>query len=585
MTQREEKRGVIPLYIKAELVPEKCNVVELCEACERVSGHGSIDGATLLNRLWRVLPFNEVSRAKLLIDGISLNGKHLQFEGKNPFLHPSGSGEAQTTKLIIKNLPFSYSQAAVERNLIKEGFKLRGKMTWMKGRNRRTGHLSDFRDGRRAVFIDLPTGKVNQTIMMGSFRARIEYPEMKTTCYRCLQEGHTARNCTGEEVCHSCRKPGHRKDQCPGFEKNSDRYSDSEDEEEDVSVSKLPPSGNITVNIPPLRATPQAPCTDGENFLSASTGQNAEVPKTYAAAVSPGKHPRSKASAYNKTMYLSDIPSETNKDHSLTGNKVTACVVVEPVVDNEVNDKRDKASPRNDCVANATAGSTVELVSKEVSDSPMTEFIESVQFAELPGASRQVMGQNMITSLAPSQALCVIEETPKRGTVISSDNPSKCSKSLGPESIWDTPLLGDDSEEALLILASQMIEKKNDCSKTDVDSSATLSFSQDSENREKRLVSEQEVLSAPGALSPPQATDQANNAYLSPAPKLATHADSLSPSVSDAAVSDETAKGKNEGKSASSSLIKIKRAFSAIISPPSEKSKDKAEGPVSKKKN
>ena len=108
--RREEKRGVIPLYIKAELVPDKCNVVELCEACERVTGHGSIDGATLLNRLWRVLPFNEVSRAKLLVDGVRFQGKLLKFEGKNPFLHPSGQGECQSTRLIIKNLPFSYSQ-------------------------------------------------------------------------------------------------------------------------------------------------------------------------------------------------------------------------------------------------------------------------------------------------------------------------------------------------------------------------------------------------------------------------------------------------------------------------------------------
>ena len=83
MSQRVEKKGIIPLYIKAEFLPDRYNVVELCEACERVSGHGSIDGATLVNRLWRVLPFNEVTRAKLLIDGVKIGGKCIQFEGKN----------------------------------------------------------------------------------------------------------------------------------------------------------------------------------------------------------------------------------------------------------------------------------------------------------------------------------------------------------------------------------------------------------------------------------------------------------------------------------------------------------------------
>ena len=102
----EEKKSIIPLFIKAELVPDDCNVVNLCEACERVSGRGSIDGATLVNRLWRILPFNEVSRAKLLSNGVSLFGKNLKLEGKNPFLHASGDGECQTTRLIIKNMLF-----------------------------------------------------------------------------------------------------------------------------------------------------------------------------------------------------------------------------------------------------------------------------------------------------------------------------------------------------------------------------------------------------------------------------------------------------------------------------------------------
>ena len=212
---KAEKRGVVPLYIKAELMPERFNVVDLCEACEKVSGKGSIDGATLVNRLWRVLPFNEVSRAKLLTDGVKIIGKIIKFESRNPYLHPSGDGETQTTKLIVKNLPFSYSQDAVERNLITAGFILRSKMQWMKGRSRTTGHLTDFRDGRRSVFIDLPTGQVNPLIQMGPFRARIEYSEMKMSCFRCLQEGHTARNCVNEEVCRICKKPGHRKDQCP----------------------------------------------------------------------------------------------------------------------------------------------------------------------------------------------------------------------------------------------------------------------------------------------------------------------------------------------------------------------------------
>ena len=165
------------------------------------------------------------------------------FEGKNPFLHPSGEGETQTTKLIIKNLPFSYDQSAVERNLINAGFKLRGKMQWMKGRKRSTGHLSDFRDGRRSVFVDLPTWEVNPFMRMGAFRAKIEYAEMKKVCYRCLQDGHTARDCTNEEVCRTCRKPGHRKDQCPSLRKKDDHDCDSDSDME--GPESVPANGEV----------------------------------------------------------------------------------------------------------------------------------------------------------------------------------------------------------------------------------------------------------------------------------------------------------------------------------------------------
>ena len=59
-------RAVLPLFIKEEYVNEGCKVADMCRACERVSGAGTIDGATKINRLWRVLTYNECSRAKLL---------------------------------------------------------------------------------------------------------------------------------------------------------------------------------------------------------------------------------------------------------------------------------------------------------------------------------------------------------------------------------------------------------------------------------------------------------------------------------------------------------------------------------------
>ena len=73
--------------------------------------------------------------------------------------------------------------------------------------------LTDWRNGRRFVWIDLPTVQIKKSLKMGSFSASLYYREMKNTlqCRRCLREGHKAIDCPNEEVCLSCKLPGHRK--------------------------------------------------------------------------------------------------------------------------------------------------------------------------------------------------------------------------------------------------------------------------------------------------------------------------------------------------------------------------------------
>ena len=203
-------RNVLPIFIKEEAVDERCRVVDMCRACESVCGKGSIDGATKFNRLWRILPYNETSRAKLLTNGVSIFGKRAEFEASNPYVSSVGGGEALGTKMTISGLPFSYSMEAVERNLVKVGFKPRSKLTWMKARDRQ-GHMTDWRDGRRVVWVEVPDFKHSNKLQMGSFSAFIYYKEMPVTCFRCKEEGHTSKDCTREVLCFVCKKPGHKK--------------------------------------------------------------------------------------------------------------------------------------------------------------------------------------------------------------------------------------------------------------------------------------------------------------------------------------------------------------------------------------
>ena len=231
-------KAVLPVFIKAEQVPEGSSVFNLCEATEKVTGPATIDGATLISGLWRVYPLTEQARIKILNTPVQLQNVKLRFESFNPFIRRYGGQEVEGTRLIISNLPFSYSMKAVENNLRASGYRLRSQIQFEKARGP-DRMLSDWKTGRRYVWVDVPSKTMPKSIKMGDFMAYIYYKEMKKTqeCYRCLKVGHRASECQNEEVCLSCRKPGHRRgDPICGLEPASEGEFSGEETDDDKSV-------------------------------------------------------------------------------------------------------------------------------------------------------------------------------------------------------------------------------------------------------------------------------------------------------------------------------------------------------------
>ena len=269
--QPASRGSVTPIYVKQEQMPGHCTVFEVCVACESVTGEKTIRGATIVNRLWRILPFNETAKATLLADGVYIKGKKVTFSSVNPYAK-GDSGETKITKLTVEGLPWSYGQDAVAKNLRAAGYVLRGEMKWAVTRDDNK-HLSDFEDGLRMVYIDVPETKKENVIMMGGFKTFIKYHEqyMFATCYNCFQIGHTKKHCPNPEVCAACKQPGHRKNDplCPlfmggqpprsyadatngGFRGSQVLLSDTEVHEADDYASFPPPP-------PPLLPPPPPP--------------------------------------------------------------------------------------------------------------------------------------------------------------------------------------------------------------------------------------------------------------------------------------------------------------------------------------
>ena len=144
-----------------------------CTAAERVSGPGTIDGATCISGLWRIYPLTDVARVTVLTKGIVLGNKTVTLENTNPFSFRKVGSECQGTRLTISNLPFSYSNEAVAKNLVSAGFRLRSQILFEKARGP-DRLLTDWRNGRRFVWIDLPATHSKRSLKMGSFISFIE---------------------------------------------------------------------------------------------------------------------------------------------------------------------------------------------------------------------------------------------------------------------------------------------------------------------------------------------------------------------------------------------------------------------------
>ena len=242
-TQKINLSSTEPVFIMSRYLPDNVDVISMCRAAEAVSGAGSVKGAFGDGGLWRVYPKTDVARALLLSKGFTVHRQRVQPEAVNPFIMKGSDTETPATRLTVGPLAFSYSDEFITRNLEALGFRLRSKLVMENERENRA--MTDWANGKRFVWIDLPKSPSKEFVEMGPLKkVKLFYREMREQrmkCYNCQQYGHKAADCSHEPVCYACGEVGHKKGDtsCKHWEgsglgqRDSSDDSDNDDENND----------------------------------------------------------------------------------------------------------------------------------------------------------------------------------------------------------------------------------------------------------------------------------------------------------------------------------------------------------------
>jgi hypothetical protein len=220
----------VPVFIINNQLPafeqKVFTTAEICTAAEKVCGYNSIEGAQRIGSLWRIYPRSREHRQKLLLQGLVLRGVSVTVKSRNPFLvrEPGvndrvgdrESNQPPTTKLIISNIPLSYSDTDILQAVNTLGVNVMSKMISERDRDEK-GKLTHWKTGRRFVYISIPSTPLPKTLNIGPFKAALYHKEQRTVdrqqaaeCRRCLERGHRAAECQAPIKCRQCLKDGHK---------------------------------------------------------------------------------------------------------------------------------------------------------------------------------------------------------------------------------------------------------------------------------------------------------------------------------------------------------------------------------------
>ncbi|KAK3106939.1 hypothetical protein FSP39_003383 [Pinctada imbricata] len=143
-----------------------------------------------------------------------------------------------TIRVRVKNVPLSADDGQIKRALEQHNCEI---ISMFREKLRIDGRLTNCETGDRIVIIGEIDRPLPTTMTIGRYSAIVLHkgqPNDKLKCNKCLQKGHTTKECPNEVICRSCNKPGHIMAECPEvLHEDSEENADDSAEEEEENVT------------------------------------------------------------------------------------------------------------------------------------------------------------------------------------------------------------------------------------------------------------------------------------------------------------------------------------------------------------
>ena len=175
------KEAVLPIFImereilsKDESIKNPVREEEIFHCLIQEVHPHHLRSVQRVGALWRIYLHDRNARAKLLMRGISVRGKHIHLKEENPFSLKSRMADLNAVQITIKELPESADDSVVIEFLSHRGCKIVNNV--MRRMIRYKKQLTHCSNGDRMVYIEAtPPKYIPRSVKLGSHWANVFY--------------------------------------------------------------------------------------------------------------------------------------------------------------------------------------------------------------------------------------------------------------------------------------------------------------------------------------------------------------------------------------------------------------------------